>query len=394
MIATVLFSKSSSDWLTKFIRNSIHRNSIRRTSIRKSDRFIQRRSRGLRYLLCAVLCLQIISFFGFVDKTAAAELQVLRIGTGGSSGNYFPVGSLIAQGINNHIAGDSLQNEHGRDVVLLAQRSNGSVSNVEDISSGLLESALVQADIAHLSYRGQDSVRSNMPKARLGAIASLYRESVHLVASRKSGINSIGDLSGKRVSIDEVGSGTELDVQIIFDALGMARERINIVYLKPDDAISRLQLDQLDAFFIVAGYPVQAVSELVDSGIANIVPISGEGIERILERDSFITRGEIPAGTYANTDSVETLAVSALWVAAWSMDEDVVYGLTKALWSDEVQALLMNGHPQGSQINLSSALLGLGIPVHPGAARFYQEAGIEVPSYRPITPEESAKVVK
>lgn len=322
------------------------------------------------------------------------DIQVLRIGTGGTSGTYFPVGSLIAQGLNNRMIADSLQDVNNRDVVLLAQRSSGSVSNVEDISAGLLESALVQADIAHLAYSGEGSVRSNLPKAELGAIASLYQESVHLVASRKSGIKNIEDLPGKRVSIDEVGSGTELDVQAIFEALGIAREKINIVYLKADDAISRLQQDQLDAFFIVAGYPIAAVTELVDTGIADIVPINGDGIDQLLMRHSFITRGEIPADTYANPNSVETLAVSALWVADWSMDEALVYRLTKALWSDEVQALLQQGHPKGGEIGFSSALRGLGIPVHPGAAKFYLESGLEIPQYNPVTLGQSRRAAQ
>ena len=343
-----------------------------------------------RFLLLALLC--VMGFLLCSRFSTANELQILRIGTGGSSGTYFPVGSLIAQGLNNQVEGASLQDKDGNDVVLVAQRSNGSVSNVEDISAGLLESALVQANIAHLAYSGEGTVRSNLPKAELGAIASLYQESVHLVASRKSGIKSISDLPGKRVSIDEVGSGTELDVQIIFDSLGVAKDNINIVYLKPDDAISRLQLDQLDAFFIVAGYPVLAVKELVDTGIADIVPINGDGIEQILTRHSFVTLGEIPAGTYANANSVETLAVSALWVADWSMDETLVYRLTQALWSDEVQALLQDGHPKGREISLSSALLGLGIPVHPGAARFYQESGLEIPPDTINTPQQRDQV--
>lgn len=306
---------------------------------------------------------------------AANGPATLRIGTGGSSGTYFTVGSLIAEGLNATSDSNPLTDKQGREVVIIAQRSSGSVANVEDMSIGLLESALVQADIVHWAFSGEGSYKHNLPRVNLGAIASLYRESVHLVASRKSGIKSIEDLAGKRVSIDEVGSGTELDVQLIFEALGLDQAEINIVYLKPDDAISRLQQDKLDAFFIVAGYPVGAVSDLINTGIADIVPIKGKSIDELVNKHTFFTPGEIPANTYNNDDNVETLAVSALWVANTSLEEDVVFQLTKLFWSEGVQSLLKHGHPKGEEIDPANALLGLGIPLHPGAEKFYRESG-------------------
>lgn len=324
-------------------------------------------------LLSVVLVLLLLTSAALAQANNPATL---RIGTGGTSGTYFPVGSLIAEGLNAAGNSNPLTDNQGREVVVVAQRSNGSVSNVEDMSVGLLESALVQADIAHWAFSGEGSYKHDLPRVNLGAIASLYRESVHLVASRKSGIRSIADLVGKRVSVDEVGSGTELDVQLIFDTLKIAKDKINIFYLKPDDAISRLQQDQLDAFFIVAGYPVMAVSELINTGIAEIVPITGDGIDKLVSNHTFFTPGEIPAGTYSNEKNVETLAVSALWVANASLEEDVVFQLTRQFWSESVQSLLKNGHPKGREIYAADALLGLGIPLHPGAEKFYRESGI------------------
>ncbi len=315
-------------------------------------------------------------------QSVHAKPEIFRIGTGGSLGTYFPVGSLIAEGINAEQSSKTQSQTDGTQL-LVAQRSSGSVANVNDIAEGLLESALVQADVAGLAYDGDSSELLNITQTDIKAVASLYLESVHLVAAADSGIERIDDLKGKRVSVDELGSGTQLDVQLIFDAFEISEADTKPVYLKTGDAINRLRNGQLDAFFIVAGYPVSGITELIEEGMGKIVSIDGAGAEKISERYPFFAQSTIPENVYRNTESVNTLAVAALWVIDGSISESVAYQLTASLWSTATQNLLRSGHPKGREITLGSALVGLGIPLHPGAARYYKSKNIDV-SHVPV----------
>lgn len=136
---------------------------------------------------------------------------VVRIGTGGSGGSYLPIGTLIA---GSYSELDS--------VLAIAQRSNGSVSNVLDMGQGLLEAALAQSDIVHWAYRGDESFVDTGPIDNLRTLASLYLESLHFVVGADSGIKDLNDLSGKRVSTDEIGSGTQINVQHVLRSQGLA----------------------------------------------------------------------------------------------------------------------------------------------------------------------------
>lgn len=328
------------------------------------------------YILQAVTFVSVVLPLLVFGQSVQNHPDVFRIGTGGSLGTYFRVGSLIADGINAEQASATQTPAEGTPLVV-AQRSNGSVANVRDIADGLLESALVQADVASLAYGSDSSELLNISQTDLMAVASLYLESVHLVVATDKGIERIADLKGKRVSVDELGSGTQLDVQFIFDAFEISEADIKPVYLKSGDAISRLRNGQLDAFFIVAGYPVSGITELIEEGVGKIVSIDGAGAEKLSERYPFFTQSTIPENVYRNTESVNTLAVAALWVLDGSINESVAYQLTASLWSKDTQNLLKSGHPKGLEITLDSALIGLGIPLHPGAARYYESQNID-----------------
>lgn len=311
------------------------------------------------------------------SQSAQQTKEVFRIGTGGTLGTYFPVGSLIAQGINTQQPNSDLAQSSSDKPLIVAQRSNGSVANVRDIADGLLESALVQADVAHLARMGDSASLLGVAETDIKAIASLYLESVHLVVAVESGIKHINDLKGKRVSIDEAGSGTQLDVRLIFDAFDIGETNIKPVYLKSGDAINRLRDGQLDAFFVVAGYPVTGITALIEEGLANFLAIDGAGSDKLVSQYSFFTRNTIPANIYSNNKPVNTLAVAALWVVDSGISDSMAYHITQGLWSNTTQELLQNGHPKGQEISLNSALVGLGIPLHPGAARYYQAQNID-----------------
>lgn len=318
--------------------------------------------------------LQCVLLVGFALATpVSAEVYPFRIGTGGNAGTYFPIGSLIAQGISGRMMLPQCEDCPARNLLALAQRSNGSAANVEDIGAGLLESGLSQADVVHWAYHGDGAFSGATPIDDLRTVATLYFESLHLVVRAGSEINSVQDLIGKAVSVDEVGSGTQLNVQHVLQAHGIESSDIKTVYLKATDAIDRLRREQLDAFFIVAGYPVAGVSELISDGIGRIIPVDSPELKMLLQEYPFFTVDYIPANTYGDEDPVQTLAVPAQLIVNASLGEALVYQITELLWSEETLRLLSGGHPKGDEVNYKTALVGLSAPLHPGAERYYRE---------------------
>ncbi len=303
--------------------------------------------------------------------------QLFRIGTGGAQGTYFPIGTLIARAISE--SAESCTRAEGCGVpklLAVAQQSNGSVSNVEAISAGVLEAGLVQADVAHWAYTGTGVFAKQKKQADVRVIASLYRESVHVVVKRDSGVRSMTDLAGRRVSLDEPGSGTLVDARIVLDAYALKERDLNPVYIKPQFAAEKLTDGTLDAFFIVAGFPTRSVMELTSREAATLVPIDAKIARRIEQRYPFLTPSVIPADTYPGVPETGTVSVYAQLVVSASLPDDLAYNITRELWKERTLRMLQEGHPKGREIRLDSALRGLPIPLHPGAERFYRERGL------------------
>jgi TRAP transporter TAXI family solute receptor len=293
-----------------------------------------------------------------------------RIGTGGTAGTYYPIGGLIA----NAISGSDGKGVAG--VVATAVASNGSVANVNAIGGGASESGFSQSDVAYWAYTGTGLFEGRPKVQDLRVIATLYPETVHLVARKDANIKTVADLKGKRVSVDEPGSGTIVDARLILGAFGLTEKDIKAEYLKPGPASERLKDGGLDAYFFVGGYPTGAVSELATSTAISLVPITGPEIDKLLSQYQFFAKDTVPAEVYRGVAETQTISVNAQWVTSAKQPEDLVYRITKALWSDETRKLLDGGHAKGKQIRLETATTGLGIPLHPGAEKFYREAGV------------------
>jgi TRAP transporter TAXI family solute receptor len=290
-----------------------------------------------------------------------------RIGTGGTAGTYYPIGGLIANAISTP-----------PQLVSTAVASNGSVANVNAIVGGAAESGFAQADVAFWAYSGT-GVFAGKPKVEeLRSIANLYPESVHLVVRKASNVKSVADLKGKKVSLDEPGSGTLLNAKAILAAFGVGEKDITPEYLKPNQAAEKMKDGSVDAFFFTGGFPAAAISELASTGSGiDILPITGAAAEKLAKDFPFFAVDEIPAGTYKDVGAVKTVAVGAHWVTSSKISADTVYAVTKALWSDKTRAALDAGHAKGKAIQKATALNGLlGVPLHPGAERFYKEAGL------------------
>lgn len=317
--------------------------------------------------------------FGLTTTAHAQELTFFTIGTGGTAATYYPVGGVIANAISSP-PGSRACDEGGScgvpGLIASAVSSRGSVDNVNAINSGLRNSGFAQSDVANWAYTGTGTMDGQAPAEKLRAIAALFPEHIHLVVMADSGINSVADLAGKRVSLDEPGSGTYVDANLILSAYGLSSDTVTAEALKPDAASDALRNGQIDAFFFVGGYPTGAIVELASAVDIKLVPIDGDGAAKLTEEFGFFSSSDIPDTAYEGVANTTTVAVGAQWITSSDEDEELVYQITKALWNDNTRTLLDVGHAKGASINKETALDGIGIPLHAGAERFYREAGL------------------
>jgi TRAP transporter TAXI family solute receptor len=321
----------------------------------------------------------IVFALGAGASAQSQDVEFFRIGTGSTGGSYYPIGGLIATAISNP-PGSRPCDRGGacgpRNLIAVVQATQGSVENVEAIGQGRLEAGLVQADIAYWAYRGQKIFRGKGKQVKkLRAIASLYSEALHLVVRRDAGIKSVADLRGKRVSLGEKESGTRVDAEIVLRAYGVTPRQVKADYSKPGPATDLMRAGKLDAMFLVAGAPASAIAQLAATTPITLVPIKGRHVDRLLKRYPFFARRAIPANVYDGVGVTQTLAVGAQFVVSADMPNDLVYGITKALWHDNARVLFDRGHPEGKNIRLLTALDGIAIPLHPGAAQYYRDIG-------------------
>ncbi len=317
--------------------------------------------------------------FSIPLTAVAQDIKFFTIGTGGTAFTYYPVGGVIANAISKP-PGSRECGQGGScgvdNLIASAVSSRGSVDNVNAIISGLRNSGFAQSDVAFWAYTGTGTMDGQEPATDLRTIAALFEEHIHLVALADSGINSVADLKGKRVSLDEPGSGTFVDANLILEANGLSVDDISPEALKGNAAAEALRNGKIDAFFVVAGFPTGAVVELASAADIKLVPIDGDGAAALTEKYGFFAISDIPADTYEGVAAVSTVSVGAQWFTSAKEDEELIYNITKALWNDESRKLLDVGHAKGKTITPDSALNGVGVPLHAGAEKFYKEAGL------------------
>lgn len=328
-------------------------------------------------LAVAVLC------FGSTtaEPAHAKDLKFFKIASGSRGGTYFPIASALAKVISNPPGSKSCASGGNcgvPDLTATAQSTGGSVANVDALLTRKFPSAIAQSDVTYWSYTGTGPFRTRKPNTSLCVITSLYPEDVHLVASKASGINKMEDLSAKRVALGEKDSGALLGAQLLVRAYGLQESKdFTPSFVNFTGAVDALKAGQVDAFITVAGHPSSSISEIMKAGNAHLVPIVGKGREVLAEKSPFYALSEIPPGTYPNqTGSVPTVAVTALWLARTDLDQDFVYKITKAFWSNKfARSILDSAHPKGKVINIETSFDGVPIPLCVGAQTYYKEIG-------------------
>lgn len=292
----------------------------------------------------------------------AQAAQFVTVATGGTAGVYYPLGGALAEIFNQHVPG----------VNASVQATGASVANVNLLAQGQAELAFIQNDIAYYAVNGVEMFQGRKVE-NLRGIATLYPEVIQLVALRQAGINSVADLKGKRVAVGDIGSGTELNARQILEAAGLTYRNLSARYLSFAEAAANLRDGHIDAAFVTAGIPTAAIQDIAVQKDVVIVPIGRELVERLKARYPFYTAVTIPAGTYRGVDRpVDTVAVKAMLVARADLPEDLVYNLTRAMFNNLQR--LAQAHARGRDVSIQTARDGMSIPLHPGAARFYEEA--------------------
>lgn len=291
------------------------------------------------------------------SKSAKEEPENLSILTGGTGGTYYPLGGEIAQ---------IMTEKTGKQVT--AQSSGASVENMTTLSDNGADMAFVQTDIAAYAAEGKLMFKDNKID-NVQAIGTLYPETIHIVALADSGIETMEDLKGKTVSIGAPGSGTAENAKQILEIHGLSLEDIEVQNLSFDESTTGIQDGNIDAAFITSGYPTGAVDSLAALKDINIIPITEEKVKELAAKYPYYATDVIPAGTYGLEEDVPTAAVKALLVVREGLSESLVYDLTKSLF-DNVDSIT---HSKGELISADKALDGVGIEVHPGAQKYFDE---------------------
>lgn len=294
--------------------------------------------------------------------------EFLTIGSGATTGVYFPVATGMAKLVNDANVGLRAN----------ARSTGGSVANINAIAAGEFEMALAQNDIAYYAYQGCCiTAFDGKPVKGIRALAALYPEVVHIVARADAGIRTVADLKGKRVVVGDVGSGTEQNARQILEAYGLRFEDLGqAIRVSATQGIQLVQDRRADALFYTVGLGASAIQQLALTTPIALVAVDLGKVGAIAKKYPFYVGFNIPGGTYKGVDvTTPTVAVQAMLIASEKLSPDAVYRFMKAVFAD--QGAFKKIHPNLERFfDLSRAARGLPIPLHPGAERFYKEIGV------------------
>lgn len=323
-----------------------------------------------RILIMAIaLSVGIIFHAGYAPAPAHAKTTFVAIGTGGITGVYYPTGGAVSKMINKK------RKQYG--IRCTVESTSGSVFNVNAVMSGDLEFGIVQSDRQYQAWHGLAEWKDKGPQKNLRAIFSVHPESVTLVAAEDAGIKTILDLKGKRVNIGNPGSGQRQNAIDALAAAGIDYEKdLMAESVKASEAPGLLQDGRIDAFFYTVGHPSGAIKEAT-AGKRKVQIVSITTIDELLSRFPYYAASSIPIKLYPNATNkgdVSTFGVKATFVTSARVPDDLVYIMTKEVFDnlEEFKKL----HPAYEVLTKKNMLQGLSATIHPGAMKYYKEAGL------------------
>ena len=294
----------------------------------------------------------------------------VTIGTGGITGVYYPTGGAIAKIVN--------KKKDVYNIRCTVESTGGSVFNVNAIMAGDLQFGVVQSDRQYQASKGLAEWKDKGVQSDLRAVFSIHPESVTLVAAVDAGINTLMDLKGKRVNIGNPGSGQRQNAIDALEAAGIDfNTDMHAESIKAAEAPGLLQDGRIDAFFYTVGHPSGAIKEAT-TGARKVRFASVTGIDALLGKYPYYAKSVIPAKLYpgaVNQGDVETFGVKATVITSTTVADDVVYAVTREVFDnfDEFKSL----HPAFAGLTKENMLEGLSAEIHPGAMRYFKEAGLK-----------------
>ena len=289
------------------------------------------------------------------------------MGTGSTTGTYYAYGSVLRQYIKNNANVDAT-----------VVSTDGSKANIQGIDAGDYQLATVQSDVMAYAWAGTQSFAADGAINSFRVIGGLYAEAVQLITMDPD-IKSVADLKGKAVSIGAPGSGVYFNAMDVLTAAGLTLDDIQPQYLSFGDSTDGLKDGKIQAAFIVAGAPTPAITELCTTNSAYLVPIDGDIAATLMADSPYYTAYTIPAGTYnGQTEDVTTVTVKATLIVSADASEADVYAITAAIF-DNIDAITVE-HAKGAELSLENATTGMAAPFHAGAAKYFAEKGITVPT--------------
>ena len=299
----------------------------------------------------------------------AKKTTFITIGTGGITGVYYPTGGAIARIVNRK------KDQYG--IRCTVESTGGSVFNVNAVMAGDLEFGVVQSDRQYQAMNGMAEWKDKGKQEDLRAVFSIHPESITLVAAEDSGIKSIADLKGKKVNIGNPGSGQRQNSIDGLEAAGINPESdLTAESVKASEAPGLLQDGRIDAFFYTVGHPSGAIKEATAGARkVRIVPITE--VDDLLKKFPYYAKAKVPISFYpgaVNKEDVDTFGVKATFVTSAKVPEDVVYAITKEVFDNFEDFKKL--HPAYSVLTKEGMLEGLSAPLHPGALKYYKEAGL------------------
>ncbi|SMC95562.1 TAXI family TRAP transporter solute-binding subunit [Primorskyibacter flagellatus] len=302
-----------------------------------------------------------------VAATPAMAQMQLSIATGGTGGVYYPMGGGLAEVINNNVEGYSAT----------AEVTGASVENMGLIATGDADLAIGLADTVQQAYSGTGRFEGQeLPMIR--AVGSLYANMVQIVTLADSDIETIDDLKGKRVSVGAPGSGTEVNAKTLLEANGISFDDFNAQRLNFNETADALNNGDIDAGFWSVGAPTSSILNLATTNSIRMIGLSDEQVEAAKAADPVFASLSLAGGVYDGVaDAVSTLGVPNVLVVSSEMDEDTVYMITKAMYENiaDMQAV----HPAANETTVEFSMNATPVPLHPGALRYYEEAGATIP---------------
>ncbi len=293
----------------------------------------------------------------------AADLKHLTMGTGGTAGVYYPLGGAISQ---------VLSAKSGGAYSITAQTTGASGENMRLIEAKEVDLAILQNDVAHSAYNGLAPFKSKLEDVR--AIARLYPEYVHVVASKDSGVQKLEDFKGKKVSVGARGSGNEVNCRQMFEFYGLNYKNIDPVFLPYGETADQFKDRALDGFVFTIGTPNPAIQDITTAQDVTFVPLDGEKSDAVVAKFPYLVKDNIPAGSYKGQDvPVPTLSVQAILVVNKDMSDEDAYKLTQLLFENVND--IAKSHNKGAEIDINKATDGITIPFHPGAQKYLKEKG-------------------